>query len=138
MIHTKRVLILENDASERKTLTEFVEKHKDVQVYATDNIGEAMEISLRNNIDLFFVDIVLDNNSSYEILGMEFAKMIRKISQYAFTPIVFITCLDDPSMSAYRDIHCYSYLGKEHILTCIKKRRVIINEGYISNGYGSF
>ena len=119
-------------------MTEFVEKHKDVQVYATDNIGEAMEISLRNNIDLFFVDIVLDNNSSYEILGMEFAKMIRKISQYAFTPIVFITCLDDPSMSAYRDIHCYSYLGKEHILTCIKKRRVIINEGYISNGYGSF
>ena len=45
---------------------------------------------------------------------MQFAEYIRTISKYKYTPIIFITALEDPELHAYSDLHCYYYVEKPY------------------------
>lgn len=45
---------------------------------------------------------------------MKFADHIREVERYHFTPIIFITGLEDPSLYAYSDVQCYSYVEKPY------------------------
>lgn len=109
----KKVLIVEDKEINRKILIKILEDIKEpIQIYAVGTVLEAYKISMENVIHLFLVDIILDTEKRGDISGLKFADSIRKIPHYTFTPLIFITSLEDPEMYAYRDLHCYGYIEK--------------------------
>lgn len=73
----------------------------------------ALDYIRRNKIyKLFFIDIILNNETIGDESGYKLAKIIRKIPCYLMTPIVFITAINNKELKAYREIHCYQYLIK--------------------------
>ena len=107
----KRVLILEDKEIHRRTLLKILEEiEESVQVYTTDKIADAYKISMENTINLFLVDIILDTEEKGDVSGLKFVDSIRKVPQYSFTPVIFITSLEDPRMHAFHELHCYGYI----------------------------
>lgn len=37
-----------------------------------------------------------------------------QIEKYKFTPVIFLTGLEDPELHAYKELHCYGYLAKPY------------------------
>ena len=109
----KRVLIVEDKELHRRTLIKILEEiNEPIEIYDTGTVEEAYRISMENEINLFLIDIILDTEKRGDTSGLKFAKSIRKIPQYSFTPLIFITSLEYPEMYAYRDLHCYGYIEK--------------------------
>jgi DNA-binding LytR/AlgR family response regulator len=117
----KNILIVEDDAMQRKNLKEMLQLiDEQFQIYEAEDADEALEISKDVNIDLFFVDIFLKNSS-----GLEFAIDIRKITKYEFSFIVFITTQVEYLTQAFKQTHCYDYIlkpyDKDEIIKMVKK-----------------
>lgn len=109
----KRCLIIEDNISQRETIKQLVkESSENTRIYDVDNIVGAYKVLLENVIDLFIVDIVLDVNKRGDTSGVKLVSIIRTMPQYMFTPVVFITSLEDPKMFAYSKLHCFGYLEK--------------------------
>ena len=45
-------------------------------------------------------------------MGLRFAQKVREIKRYRFTPLVFITSLEDPQLYSYKQLHCLRYIEK--------------------------
>lgn len=88
------------------------ETSEEVRVYDVDNLIGAYKIMLEKPIDLFIVDIVLDADRKGDTSGVKLVNVIRTIPQYMFTPVIFVTSLEEPKMFAYSKLHCFSYLEK--------------------------
>ena len=67
----------------------------------------ALQYASRNNIDLFILDIQL-----LDYQGTTWAKQLRDMPEYHFTPILFATALAGEELAAYREIKCYAFLIK--------------------------
>lgn len=80
-------------------------------VFCADNSEKAYKIAMETRIDLFLVDIILEQTPG-DVSGMVFANQIREVKRYQFVPIIFITALEDHKMDAYDSLHCYSYIEK--------------------------
>jgi DNA-binding LytR/AlgR family response regulator len=114
------ILVLENDCIQLRTLSNIIKQASHMyQVYEASNINEAIKIAERERINLFFIDINLNNES-----GLKFALEIRKKENYKLTWIVFVTIYKDYMLSAFKKIHCYDYIlkpyDKEHIQNITK------------------
>ncbi|MBD5135310.1 MAG: response regulator transcription factor [Lachnospiraceae bacterium] len=111
----KRVLIVEGREETRAELTELVEGiRSDVKVFSTAEREKAYKIAMEHDIDLFMVDIVLNQADKGDVSGLIFAESIRKTNIYKFTPLVFITSIEDPKLYAYEKLHCYGYISKPY------------------------
>lgn len=109
----RTVLIVEDNAKSMEMLTKVVKDIRtDVVIKSASKQEEAEILALNCNIDLFVVDIVLDSSNPGDVSGMKFAERVRAFQKYKYTPIIFITSLEDPELHAYSDIHCYSYVEK--------------------------
>ncbi len=109
----KTVLIVEDNVRSMEMLTKVVKNIRtDVVIKSAFTQKEAEILALNYNIDLFMVDIVLDSSNSGDVSGMKFAEHVRSYQKYKYTPIIFITSLEDPELHAYSDIHCYAYVEK--------------------------
>lgn len=118
----KNVLILEDNRASMEMLVQlFEELEIHTNVYKAANLEEAYPIVHSQGIDLFVLDIVLDTSVLGDISGIKFAEELRKMEKYRFTPIIFITCLEDPELYAYRNIHSYGYLEKPFLVKETKK-----------------
>ena len=73
---------------------------------------EALEITSKNNIDIFYVDICLKNSS-----GLDFAIELRKIPKYEFSFIIFLTTHVEYINQAFKEVHCYDYILKPYDTT---------------------
>lgn len=51
---------------------------------------------------------------------MQYAQSMRKLERYRFTPIIFITSLEDPEMYALRDLHAFGYIEKPFALSQVE------------------
>lgn len=70
-------------------------------------------LCMKYTIDLFLLDIILDPQSrGCDMSGAEFAQKVRNISQYYFTPIIFVTSLYDTKSYMYSETHCFHYIEK--------------------------
>ena len=108
-----KVLILEDNRQILNVLEELVMSvAEDEKVYATDNVGEAYKIAMETSIDVFLLDIILYTDKKGDTSGMQYAQSMRKLERYRFTPIIFITSLEDPEMYALRDLHAFGYIEK--------------------------
>lgn len=104
------VLVIEDCQIQRKSLINILLKTGlDLKIYESDNGNEALEISGKIDIDLFFVDIALNQSS-----GLDFALKVREIDKYKLSWIIFTTTHADYMIQAFKEIHCYDYILKPY------------------------
>lgn len=109
----RNILIVEDNEAHRSALCAIIQDlHKDVRVYCADSIDEALKLTLQHPIHLFLVDIILNSEKPGDVSGLEFAQQLRGIDKYKFTPLVFITSLEDPKLYSYIQLHCLGYIEK--------------------------
>ncbi len=119
----KRVMILEDNDSARQLLTEIVrslDAEADIREFST--MEGVYETAMCLHFDLFLLDIIIDNTNPEDISGIRFAEHLRTVSKYEFTPIIFITSLEDPAMYAYSNLHSFSYIEKPFKAEQVRKK----------------
>lgn len=122
----KNILILEDNGKTRKALEEAVSKISgEICIFPVTNYEDACKVAFSRRINVFLIDIILTTKYPGDTSGMKFAQQLRKYESYLFTPIIFITALEDPELYAYREIHSFGYLEKpfslEHVTDLVKK-----------------
>lgn len=119
-----KIIIIEDEVPIRKDLAGTIRRiDEDTEIFETGSVLQALKIIQKNDIDIFLIDIQLEDGNGYEL-----AKRIRKIDRYKLNHIVFITAVPTHAMMAYENIHCYSYILKpidqalleEQLFTLIK------------------
>jgi len=120
------VLIVEDDEMQRISLKKMLEQlDKDINIYECEDKDDALEISNKNNIDIFYIDISLKNSS-----GLDFAIALRQIPIYEFSFIIFLTTHVEYMIQSFKQVHCYDYILKPY-----DKADVInMTKHYILNG----
>lgn len=118
----KSVLILEDNKNELETLRRLVlEVDERVEVYAISDVNTAYKTLVEKTIDVFLIDIILDTKKSGDTSGIRLVERLRKIHKYMFTPVVFVTSLEDITKYAYTDLNCLSYIEKPFSLESVKQ-----------------
>jgi len=111
----KTCLIVEDNEIQRESMKQLVaEISPGARIFTANNLQDAYGILLANTIDVFIVDIVLDTEKKGDISGVKMINVIRDIPQYMFTPVIFVTSLEDPKLFAYSSLHCFSYMEKPY------------------------
>lgn len=109
----KAVLIIEDDISQQEMLKQLVfTAGRDAEVYTADNATEAYKLLMEKTMDVFLVDIILDTRKPTDTSGIKLVEKLRKIQKYMFTPVIFVTSLEDPTLYAYRSLNCFGYIEK--------------------------
>ena len=109
----RKILIVEDNESHMNVLANIVKGlHKDIQLYYAANVSTAFQIAMEQHIHLFLIDIILDMKKPGDTSGLIFAREIREITKYKFTPLIFITSLEDPKLYSYSQLHCFGYIEK--------------------------
>lgn len=111
----KYILILEDNQRARETLVKAIRGlGSDIHILEAETEEEAGDYLFDYHIDVFLLDIILTPEVPGDVSGIRFAEKIRRINLYLFTPIIFITALEDPELYAYRNLHSFSYLEKPY------------------------
>ena len=109
----KHVLIVEDNKIQMEMLKKIVQEvNPGAVVYTAEDVNKAYQILLENTIDVFLVDIILDTTKPGDISGIKLVENIRGISKYLFTPVLFVTSLEDTTNYAYTDLNCLGYVEK--------------------------
>lgn len=109
----KTILVLEDNDNNREMLVRIISGlDMQIDIKESTNPKDALELAMKCNVDLFMIDIILDSAMPGDVSGMTFAENIRMVQKYKYTPIIFVTALEDPRLHAYSDIHCYYYIEK--------------------------
>lgn len=109
----KKILILEDNLLMLMHLKNIVQEIDERNtIYAYDNVKDAYQCTLEKKIDLFLLDIILKSRQQGDVSGLVFADSIRKVEYYNFTPIIFVTSLEDAGAYTYKNLHCYSFIEK--------------------------
>lgn len=118
----KKVLILEDNSAMLTHLSNIVrELDTKVTVFSFDNVKDAYQCALERAIDLFIVDIILDTRCPGDSSGLKFVENIRQVERYGFTPVIFITSLEDAKSYTYENLHCYSFIEKPFEVSQVKQ-----------------
>lgn len=111
----KTVLIVEDNVRSMEMLVKIIENLRTgVEIKTASSQEEAAILAMKFNIDLFMLDIILNASNPGDVSGMKFAEYIRTLQKYKYTPIIFITALEDPELHVYSDLHCYYYVEKPY------------------------
>ncbi len=122
----RNILIVEDDIDSMQMLEKLVKEIDcTINCFEAKNKLEAYEILHEHLIDVFIIDIILDTKIMNDVSGMKLAEEIRTIERYKFTPLVFITSLEDPQMYAFKVLHSYDYIEKPYP---VKETKRIIKE----------
>lgn len=109
----QKILVIEDNKAHMEALCKILnDLHKDIQIYCAYDVEKAFQISLEQHIHLFLVDIILNTQKPGDVSGLNFVREIRGISKYKFTPLIFITSLEDPKLYSYSQLHCFGYIEK--------------------------
>lgn len=109
----RNILILEDNVQTGQVIENIIkEMHREVNVLCHSKVETAYRCSLEKSIDIFIIDIILNAKKPDDISGIIFAQKIRKMPQYYFNPIIFVTALADPELFSYKNIHCFGYIEK--------------------------
>ncbi len=118
----KKVLILEDNVVAVEHLKALIlELEVKCDVYATHDLKDAYQYILENTVDLFIIDIILDTSRPGDTSGLKFVDNLRKIEQYAFAPVIFVTSLEDSKLYTYEKLHCYSFIEKPFDSKVVKR-----------------
>lgn len=105
-----KILIVEDDSNQSTNLKKILyELDRNIKIYEAQSKEDALEISNKTEIDIFYVDIHLKNSS-----GIDFAKELRKIEKYKFSWVIFITTHIQYIIECLKEVHCYDYIIKPY------------------------
>lgn len=109
----RNILIVEDKKSHIDALCKVIsDLSREIKTFTASDEQEAYRISMEYRIHLFLVDIVLCPENPADVAGLRFAQKIREVRQYTFTPLIFITSLEDPKLYSYSQLHCFGYIEK--------------------------
>ncbi len=109
----KSVLIVEDNKTQNEMLQKLVlEVNPAATVYSVSDICTAYQILIEKTIDVFLVDIILDTSKPGDTSGVKLVERIRTIQKYMFTPVLFVTSLEDTTKYAFTDLNCLGYVEK--------------------------
>lgn len=108
----KNVLVVEDNEIHMKALERLLSKIQNLKIVKAYNMAEACYMLSLYEYSLFLIDIVLDKSKRGDLSGIHLVNYIRELSKYQFTPVIFITSLEDPKLSAFKELHCYDYIEK--------------------------
>lgn len=109
----KNILVLEDNNVTLKYITSLIrEVEKRSIIFECSNLKDAYQCMMEKEINLFVVDIILDTSRPGDSSGLKFVDGIRKIERYVFTPVIFVTSLEDARLYTYEKLHCYSFIEK--------------------------
>lgn len=109
----KNVLIVEDNQTQAEMLKRLVlEVDPEAEVYTAVQLSAAYTILMERSIDVFLVDIILDTSKPGDTSGIRLVEKIRQIPKYMFTPVLFVTSLEDTTKYAYTDLNCLGYVEK--------------------------
>uniref|UniRef100_UPI0040563A8C LytR/AlgR family response regulator transcription factor n=1 Tax=Agathobacter sp. TaxID=2021311 RepID=UPI0040563A8C len=109
----KKILILEDNPVTIEHIASLIQEIAiENKVFACSDRKEAYQYALETDIDLFIIDIILDTSRPGDSSGLKFVDSIRKIERYVFTPVIFVTSLEDAKLYTYQKLHCYSFIEK--------------------------
>ena len=118
----KTVLIIEDNKIQSEMLKKLVlEVNADVTAYTAFEAKAAYKILMEKTVDVFLVDIILDTARLGDTSGIRLVERVRTIPKYMFTPVVFITSLEDTTKYAYTDLHCLGYVEKPFSPESVKR-----------------
>lgn len=109
-----KILVLEDNPDSLKSLEDMIGRvSSKIKVFGVKSGEEAEELLKSvSGFHLFLLDINLNTQNVEDAQGMEFARHIREIHEYEFTPIVFITSILSMELASYREIQCYRFITK--------------------------
>ena len=109
----KSVLVIEDNPDQREMLKKLVLGIDErAVVHTAADVATAYKILMERTIDVFLVDIILDTSKPLDTSGIRLVERIRNVPKYMFTPVLFITSLEDATGYAYRDLNCLGYIEK--------------------------
>lgn len=108
----RNILIVEDKHQHMDAIYKIISDIPEIDIYKAYNEDDALKILLKRSIHVFLVDIILKAKDPGDSSGLKLVQVIRNIPKYEFTPVVFITSLEDPKMFTYSDLHCYRYIEK--------------------------
>lgn len=83
-----------------------------IKVHTCTTYEDACVTAHSVHIDVFVLDIILTTKINGDTSGLKFAQQLRSHFRYAFSPIIFLTTLEDPGNEAMHTFHCFDYLEK--------------------------
>ncbi len=118
----RSILIIEDNKDQRSMLVKLVrEVDGDARIHTAGDADLAYKILMENTIDVFLVDIILDTKRTGDTSGIRLVERIRKFPKYMFTPVLFITSLEDATAYAYKNLNCLGYIEKPFSPDQVKK-----------------
>lgn len=110
----KTVMILEDNPDTLRYLGSMVKRiSPEIEVLMFSSMEGVFDAAMNSRIDLFLVDIILDQSSgSGDTSGLGFVEKIRGVQKYEFTPVIFITSLQDPKFYAYNNLQSFRFIEK--------------------------
>jgi len=112
-----KILIIEDEKNIANQLEYLAyEQNPNIMIYKAGSKVEVMEILKNHTMNAFFIDIQLEDYN-----GLELAKELRKLSDYQFVPMVFITAVPTRELEAFRQVHSYDYILKPFTIAEVKK-----------------
>lgn len=109
----RKVLILEDNNHIVDSLKEIIKDvDRRVEIIAVRSAAEAHKVVVEEEINLFIIDIILQQDNPNDASGLDFISFIREMKRYDFTPIIVTTSLADPKLYAYDTLNCFKYIEK--------------------------
>ncbi|ACT33601.1 response regulator transcription factor [Clostridium botulinum] len=104
------ILIVEDDEFQRASLKKMIQSlNKRFNIYEASNALDAFNLAKDIEINLFLVDIELEESS-----GLHLANKLRTVSKYKFTWIIFLTTHIEFLTEAFTKVHCYDFILKPY------------------------
>lgn len=109
----RNILIIEDVEHHMERLCAILADIPEVNILKAYNVKQAYYMLSSNHIHLFLVDIILDAESNRgDVSGLNIVQTLRQNKLYEFTPVIFVTSLEDPKLFSYSQLHCYGYVEK--------------------------
>lgn len=122
----KNILIVEDNKAHLRAVQECVDElGRKIKIFTAANHHDAFIILMEHHIHLFLIDIILNPKDPGDVSGLNLVRELRGISKYAYTPVIFITSLEDPKLYSYSLLHCRGYIekpfNKERVQECVSE-----------------
>lgn len=110
----KRILILEDNVESREYMEKIVRdvcRERDM-IFSCGNVQDAYHYAANSNIDLFIIDIMLKTGAVNDVSGLTFIQHMRERECYMFTPVIFVTALQDLNRYTIDRLRCHTFIEK--------------------------
>jgi len=115
----QKILIVEDCHIQANMFREAILKSlPDVYVFIANQYNQALDVSKKHDIDLFFLDINIGLNQKN---GIELAEELRKFEKYSLTWMVFISAYAHHTLQAFKKVNCYDFITKPCFPSKIQK-----------------